>query len=145
MAKRKEATIANVANRKKDEQLKAALAYYNEQLKEGVETGALVPFITYRSVPEMFDIRHVRYNRANNNDFEVYAHLNYDTKILTDEDFDLLLEGKPVSRANYGFLPSDAGKLASNLKAAEIETAAKDREIAELKKQLALAAKSKSE
>ena len=150
MAKKRDIAVANVQNRKDAEQIAAARAYYESHLKEGVETGELTPFITYRSVPENFDLRHVRYNRTRSNDFEVYDHLNYDVAKLTDEDFDAILAGGKVARMNYGFLPQDAGTLAGNLKAAEIDTAAKDREISELKKQLAAldfatATKSKSE
>ena len=137
MAKKSTATVvAEFANKKEQTQITNVLMFYTEREKDGVDQKLLVPIITYKSVPEQFDIRHVRFTRNNSNDFEIFNHLKQDIKKITDSDFDLLLEGKKVSRGNYGFLPEDSSRLSADLSASAIEKTALERENEALKNKL---------
>ena len=87
MAK-KTTTIAKVASEKDKKQINTALLSYANREQVSVETGKLVPIITYKSVPPEFDFRNVRFHRDNDNDFEIFAHLGRDIVKIKDADFE---------------------------------------------------------
>ena len=144
MAKKKN-VVAATAAAKEVSQIAECLAHYAKFEQSNVENGLLLPFITTHTVPPQFDIRHIRYIRNRQNDIDVLKAIGSKLALVTDADFEIIEKGGKVARMNYGVTASDSAMLANNLNAAKIEGDAKDREIAELKKQLAASAKSKTE